>query len=547
MKQLKFLIGFALVFFTLWVSFGNLSVPKSKGVDADSYSAVRASEHIEVISKEPHSVEHPVERAKVRNYLYDKLVEMGGEPHFQEFDSIEFRYGGYFDIGNVYCQFDPVSGPAESYVMLVAHFDSRFRQSKLQKTVYSYGAGDDGYGVGAILELLSQSLKYREDWKQGVKILFTDSEENEMDGIKCAYKHHRDIFENVGFIVNFESRGMDGPALLFETSPNNNKVMDLYSQADAPWGYSLTTIVYRFLPNFTDFTVLKDDIPGINFSSIDDINAYHVEDDNFDNINLNTIQHYGAQVEPILKEYLTSGKYTRPDALKGDKEMVFFAAPVVGLFSFTTGQYTLFCSIVFALFCLALVLNVSARNATVRGVLRKSVGLFLWSLFILAAGEGIAYLTAYLSDVRFDITDTRFVQYSALVSNASLILLILIYLAIYFKRKKRSKLFNIETLLAASMVLMVLSVVLFFFLGENFFFAVPLLLTSLALIFNIFVFLNFLSLPALLLIALLGGSFLYALSVALTIGALGIVMFIAFFYIVLVVGLFDCYMNQKRL
>lgn len=547
MKRLKFLIGFALVFFTLWVSFGNLSLPKSKGGDADSYSAVRASQHIEVISKEPHSVEHPVERAKVRNYLYDKLVEMGGEPQVQEFDSIEFRYGGYFDIGNVYCQFDPVSGPADSYVMLVAHFDSRFRQTKLQKTVYSYGAGDDGYGVGAILELLSQSLKYREDWKQGVKILFTDSEENELDGIKCAYKHHRDIFENVGFIVNFESRGMDGPVLLFETSPNNNKVMDLYSEADAPWGYSLTTIVYRFLPNFTDFTVLKDDIPGINFSSIDDINAYHVEDDNFDNINLNTIQHYGAQVEPILKEYLTSGKYTRPDALKGDKEMVFFSAPVVGLFSFTTGQYTLFCSIVFAIFCLALVLNVSARNATVRGVLRKSVGLFLWSLFILAAGEGIAYLTAYLSDVRFDITDTRFVQYSALVSNASLILLILIYLAIYFKRKKRSKLFNIETLLAASMVLMVLSVVLFFFFGENFFFAVPLLLTSVALIFNIFVFLNFLSLPALLLIALIGGSFLYPLSVALTIGALGVVMFIAFFYIVLVVGLFDCYMNQKRL
>lgn len=547
MKQFKFLIGFALVIFTLWVSFGHLSIPAPNGVDSDSYSAERASKYIEVISAEPHSVEHPVERAKVRKYLYDRLVEMGGEPEVHEFDSIEFRYGGYFDIGNVYCQFDPVSGPAESYVMLVAHFDSRFRQSERMKTVYSCGAGDDGYGVGAILELLSQSLKYRKEWKQGVKILFTDSEENELDGVKCAYNYCRDIFNNVGFIVNLESRGLDGPALLFETSSANDKVMDLYSEAKRPYGYSLTTVVYRFLPNFTDFTVLKEDIPGINFSSIDDINAYHVDDDNFDNINLNTIQHYGTQIEPILKEYLSSSEYGDPGALKGSGDMVFFTVPVLGLFSLTKSQFTLFCSIVFALFCLALVLNVSARHATLGGILKKALALLLWSLVVLGAGEGIAYLSAMVAGVPFEITDTRFVSFSAIVANASFIALIIIYLAIYFKRKKKSKVFNVETLLAASLLLTVFSVVLYFVIGENFFFAVPLLLTSAALIFNIFVFLNFLSLPALLLIALLGGSFLYALSVALTVGALGLVMFIAFFYIVLVVGLFECYMNQKRL
>jgi hypothetical protein len=226
---------------------------------------------------------------------------------------------------------------------------------------------------------------------------------------------------------------------------------------------------------------------------------------------------------------------------------VFFTVPVLGLFNFTKPQFTLFCSVIFALFCLALVLNVSARHATLGGILKKALALLLWSLVVLGAGEGIAYLSAMVVGVPFEITDTRFVSFSAIVANASFIALIIIYLAIYFKRKKKSKVFNVETLLAASLLLTVFSVVLYFIIGENFFFAVPLLLTSAALIFNIFVFLNFLSLPALLLIALLGGSFLYALSVALTVGALGLVMFIAFFYIVLVVGLFECYMNQKRL
>ncbi len=547
MKKIKFLFGFLLVVLALFVSFGHLSLPSPNGVDSGSYSAERVAKYIRVISQEPHSVEHPVERAKVRNYLYDILSDIGGEPQIFEYDSVEFRYGGYYDIGNVYCQFDPASGPADSYVMLVAHFDSRFRQSELLKTVYSYGAGDDAYGVGAIMDLLSQSLKYRGDWKQGVRILFTDSEENHLDGMKRAYEYNRELFKNVGLIINLESRGLDGPALLFETSDNNEKVMDLYSESVKPYGYSLTTVVYRFLPNLTDFTVVKEDIPGINFSSIDDINAYHVDDDNYDNINLKTIQHYGVQIEPILEEYLTSSKYASPDALKGDRDMVFFTVPMLGLFCCTKPQFTLFCSIVFALFCLALVLNVSARNATMYGIMKKAGGVFVFSLLALVAGEGIAYLTAKIAGAPFNITDTRYVEYSDIVSNASLILLILVYLLVHAGRRKRSKVFNVETLLGTSMVLTVLSVVLFFLIGENFFFAVPLFLVSLALIFNIFIFFNLLSLPLLLIVVLLGGSFLYALSVALTIGALGLIMFIALFYIILVVGMFDCYMYQKRL
>lgn len=547
MSRLKFIAGIALLILTAFVSFGLFTIPNAESVDSENFSAERAAKYIEVIASEPHSVEHPVERSKVRNYLVDKLTEMGGEPQIHEYDSIEFRYGGYFDIGNVYCEFNPTSGPAKSYILLVAHFDSRFRQTEHQKTVYSYGASDDAYGVASILELLSQSLKYRDQWKQGIKILFTDSEENHLDGMKSEYKFRKELFENVGLTVNLEARGVKGPALLFETSPNNENLLDFYSLAPMPYGYSLTTIVYRFLPNFTDFTVVKDDLPGINFSAIDNINYYHVDDDNYENINLSTIQHYGSQLEPLVKEFLTSGKYSDPNILKGEEDVIFFTLPLLGLFTYTKGQFTLFNAIAFALFCLALVLNLSARNATLKGVLRKAFFIFLSSLLVLVAGEGIAYLTAVIGGVPFNITDTRYLSYSPYVVNAALFLLIIIYLAIYFKNKRRSNLLNIETLLGASLVLLVLSAVLFFVIGENFFFAVPLFLVSLALVLHIFVFLNILSLPILLLVALMGFSFLYVLSVAITIGALGVVMFMAFFYIILVTGLFECYITQKRL
>lgn len=546
MKNIRYLIGIVSLFLVLLVSFGVFSLPKVESGDSENFSSERVADDIEVIASEPHSVEHPQALEKVRNYLVDRLVEMGGEPQIHRYDSIKFRYGGYFDIGNVFCQFDPSSGPADSYVMLIAHIDSRFRQTERQKTVYSFGACDDAYGVGTILELLSQALKYRDDWKQGVKILFTDAEENALDGMKAEVENRGELFEDVGFVVNLEARGVKGPVLLFETSVQNDKVMELYSNANYKAGYSLTTVVYRFLPNSTDFTCTKEWIPGINFSCIDDINYYHVDDDNFDNINLSTIQHYGSQLEPILKEYLTSAEYTDTDALKGEEDLVFFGVPLLGMFTFTEGQYTLLCAIIFALFCLALVLNLSSGSATFSGVIQKSVGIFFVSLLVLAIGEGAAYLAAYLGGVDFDIVDTRYLPFSRGLENGLLVLLILGYLMFYIAKRKRSKLFNIEMLLGAMMVLLVFSVVLFFTIGENFFFAVPLLLASVALIFNIVVFLNILSLPILLLIALLGGSFLYALSKAITVGAIGVIMFMAFYYIILVVGLFECYMNQKR-
>lgn len=548
MKRVRFLIGLLLVIFIGFVAFGLFSMPKVNDFDNQGFSAERVAQHIKVISQEPHSVEHPQARGKVRDYLVQESVKFGCEPELLTFDSIEFRYGNYFyTIDDIYCKLDPVGGEASSYVMLIAHYDSRFRQSKLGKTVYSYGASDDAYGVGVILELVDQALKYRSDWKQGVKILFTDSEENGLDGIKAAYKNRKDVFEDVGFVINLEARGVKGPALLFETSGGNEKLMDLYSEAKMPYGYSLTTVVYRMLPNFTDFTVVKEDIPGINFSTIDNINYYHVDEDNFSNINLRSIQHYGTQITPILKEYLTSSEYASPQALTGEDDDLFFTLPLLGMFRFSKGQYSLLCAMIFAVFCLALVFNVVSRNATLGGVLKKSLVIFIFSLLALGIGEGIAYLSARFAGADFNLTDTRFVKYAGHISVISVVVMGLIYLFVHLKKRKSSPNFAVETLLGASLVALVLSIVLFFAIGENFFLAIPLFLTSLALIFHIFIYLNVLSLPLLLIVALLGLSFLYVLSVAITIGALGVIMFLAIFYIIMVVGLFDCYMNQQRI
>ena len=318
MNRIRICLLTAVAVLVGFVAYGWLSRPAMQGADSPGFSAERVVKDLEVISRNHHSVAHPEERAEVRNYLVSRLGELGADTvrlfEYQALTGPEKKHVEYtFDATNVLATFAPEQ-PSEqpTYLLMVAHYDSRYSQPiGKNDTVWSYGAADDGYGVGVILESVKQALKYRADWKQGVKVLFTDAEEVGMMGMKAAWANDREIFDNVGFMINIEARGPWGPALLFETCPGNEKVMDLYAEAAKyPFTYSLTTVVYNFMPNFTDFTIVKDEVPGMNFSTIADINHYHTDLDNFSNVNAKSIQHYGSQVVPIVHEYLTNDKYT---------------------------------------------------------------------------------------------------------------------------------------------------------------------------------------------------------------------------------------------
>ena len=92
-----------------------------------------------------------------------------------------------------------------------------------------------------VQQMTDMDLQYAEGWNQGLKILFTDSEERNLDGIRCALERDNALFDNVGLAVNVEARGVKGPALLFETSSGNAALMDFYTEyARYPYTYSLT-------------------------------------------------------------------------------------------------------------------------------------------------------------------------------------------------------------------------------------------------------------------------------------------------------------------
>jgi hypothetical protein len=553
------------------LAFGLWTRPSVEPSDAEGFSAARAVKDIEVMSKEHHSVAHPEERAQVREYLVQRLQQLGADTiSLFKYDSLvgpENKHVVYtFDAVNILAEFSPLT-PSEdqAYLLLVAHYDSRYSQPMPKDTVWSYGAADDGYGVSTILETVAQTLKYRDDWNQGIKVLFTDAEEVGMMGMKAAWANDRHIFDNVGFMINIEARGPWGPALLFETCPGNEKVMELYAKAaEYPFTYSLTTVVYNFMPNFTDFTIVKDHVPGMNFSTIVDVNHYHTDLDNFSNISEKSIQHYGAQIVPIAKEYLTNDIYSDKDYFRAENDTVNFTIPVLGLFNFSKGMYKVVNIIVFVLFLLAFALEGVRGRLKAANVFKSSLVILGTGVGVLVLGEVIAYVCALISGARFKLFGViHGISFDNIAMSASVLLLTVICVLVYLRGRgaavrkvagsmRASAAYNAAAKYAGNMLygtltlMFLLSAVLLFALGENLMFFIPLTFATVALILYRLTSLKVWLLAAVPLILLHAFSFLYALAMALTIGAFGAVAMLAFFDIMVLIPMADMYLTTVK-
>lgn len=553
------------------VAFGLGSRPMVQDAASEQFSAERVVKDIEIISRNHHSVAHPAERAEVRDYLVSRLKELGADTvqlfEYKSLTGPENKHVTYtFDATNVLATFAPeTAAENNASLLMVAHYDSRYSQPiGRNDTVWSYGAADDGYGVGVILETVNQALKYRDSWKQGIKVLFTDAEEVGMKGMKAMWENNREEFEDVGLMINLEARGPFGPALLFETSSGNEKIMELYSSAAKyPFTYSLTTVVYSFMPNFTDFTIVKDEIPGMNFSTIADINHYHTDLDNFSNVTPRSIQHYGSQVVPVVYEYLTGEKYSGVNSLKSEKDTINFTLPLLGLFNFSKGTYILLNTIIFVLFAVMFTIEVLRGRVKVVKALRESLWALLAAFGVLAAGELVAYISCLVSGVQFKpFGIVQGVPLDNAVMAITIVVMAFAAVAVHVVQRKKvvgcikeslrksaaasAALANaMNKLYGALLLLMILSLLLLVFISENLMFFIPLFAATVAIVLYRITKMKVWLLFAIALILLHAFSFLYALAMALTIGAFGAVMMLALLDILVVVPLAEIYIAKK--
>ena len=274
--------GVALLFAATLLAY-RTPAPLGPSVSPTVFSAARAQAILKELVGD--DVPHPIGSAansSVRELIVKRLTALGYATELQT-GLVCNDFGACGTPVNIIATYGgEVTG--KDAVLLAAHYDS---------VPAGPGASDDGAGVANLLEI-ARILSVMPARRHPIVLLVTDGEEAGLLGALLFTREHR-LAGRVWAAVNMEARGVSGPSLMFETGSANAWLMHMYATAIMrPITNSLCYVVYKMLPNNTDFTVFKAAAyQGFNFAFIGGVAYYHTPLDNWANASAGTIQHQG--------------------------------------------------------------------------------------------------------------------------------------------------------------------------------------------------------------------------------------------------------------
>lgn len=182
---------------------------------------------------------------------------------------------------NIVATIGPDTG---KHLLIAAHYDS---------TPVGPGAADDGIGIASMLETAAHLV--RAPLRRPVTFLVTDGEEAGLLGARAFLSDP--LAGRIGALINMEARGVNGPAIMYETRDPNGAAIDWYRRAaDRPMANSLTADFAKLIPNSTDVEMWKGQPWTIlNFAIIGNETRYHTPDDRLENLDPRSLQHMGDQ------------------------------------------------------------------------------------------------------------------------------------------------------------------------------------------------------------------------------------------------------------
>ena len=386
-----------------------LPSPTPTTADPTTFSAERAMASINRLADEPHSVLRREAHDRARDDVIGMFSDLGytaevhSDPMFdfskpedkELFESFTTEQQATLKDATADTIVVDVPGKSERTMALMAHYDSATveadengQQSITAGT--SHGAGDDGYGVAAIVEALRAIKAEGRQPENSLKIVITDGEEIGFIGARNEMRYHRADYENVDLVLNLEARGMSGPAFMFETSPNNSAVAGYFlSHVKQPVSNSLLPSLYARMPNGTDMaTVIPEGFTVLNIAAIGEAEHYHHATDAPRYVDHSTLQHYGDQVLGLTRAWAFDGQ---APTLTADGDLHFFQ-----LWRGLTVRYP--AAVGTGLGCLAViaalgVIVVRARSLRWKRVLGTVWGL-TWRAASASAAAGLAQLGA---------------------------------------------------------------------------------------------------------------------------------------------------------
>ena len=469
MKRFQPLISFFLIIGLVYLSFSSL-MPKSgtpASISETKFSTERALIHLREITKAPHYI-GTEEHARVREYIVEQLNGLGLKTEIQEGFIINPKWKSLDKPKNILAKIKG-SGNGKS-LLLLSHYDSALTPS--------FGASDAGSGVVTILETIRAFQASAKTPTNDIIILFTDAEEVGLDGARLFVKNHP-WAKNVGIALNFEARGSGGPSnMIVETNSGNKNLINAFMEADVkfPVASSLMYSIYKMLPNDTDSTVLRQggDIDGFFFAFIDDHFDYHTANDNFENLDRNTLQHQGEYLLPLVHYFADADL----SSLKSSEDHVYINVPILKMISYPFAWIIPMLILAISVFTILIVYGLNKKVLSGKTIARSFVpfllafvscgliGFYGWKLLLV--------LYPQYSEIQHGFTYNGhiYISFFVLVSLA-------ILFGVYHRYSKKT---NVASLLIAPLIFwLLINVIVAIYLKGAAFFIIPVFLGLLSL------------------------------------------------------------------
>lgn len=385
--------GYAVAAAIAWILAGALGIyasmppaPVRADGPGDQVSGDRAFEALERIARdgggrlsEPRPVGASANIA-CRLRIEEELRRVGLEPSVQEAFGSYPRHRSAGTVRNIVARLRGTGAPSgeRQAVLCMAHYDS---------VPAGPGIGDDLAGVAAWLEV-ARALKAKQPLRRDIIFLFEDGEEQGLLGAEVFAAQHP-WSKDVGAVINLEGRGTKGASRMFETGADNGWIMRAFAgEASEPSASSISTEIYRRMPNDTDYTVWRErGIPGLNFAFIGGATSYHTPLDDLEALSRATLQHHAQNGLDAVRA-LDAAEIPGADAMPSG-DAVFFDWPGLGLVTFSYSAARALSVIALVLSFLVAALWLRRREVRLRGVLGGFVYLAFAVAAVLLGGLGV--------------------------------------------------------------------------------------------------------------------------------------------------------------
>ena len=258
------------------------------------FSVSRAQLQIERLAIEPRPIgSAATERA--RETIVDVLRRLGLEPELQAIEAPDYygiEGGAPVDVVNVLAR---VPGRASTgAVALVGHYDT---------VPTSPGANDDASAVAVILEA-ARAILAGPQLRNDVILLFTDGEEPAPRFGSSAFVAEHPWAGDIDFVVNLETIGGGGPAMLTSLAGPTSLAADVYAASvPQPMAFSFLTATTDLIGGSnSDFATFKDaGVSGVELVYLHGSSIYHTMADVPDRVSVSSLQHQGESTLAITR------------------------------------------------------------------------------------------------------------------------------------------------------------------------------------------------------------------------------------------------------